>query len=223
MLPRPQFNMNEALSFGWKTTIDNWKFLIPVTFVYLLISSIPDALNTLKPSAAFSILIYLFSIALTIFFGAGSTRIGLAYIDNHAPELSMFWTTPINRLLTLFAVMIIIITAYFTGLMLLVIPGIYITMYLSQAQYLVIDTNATVGDALKRSGQLTRGVKLSLFSFALVCSAIAIAGILCLGVGILVALPVIALAQISVYRQLVASISEPIEVSQIAVEAPLVV
>ena len=223
MLPRPQFNMNEALSFGWKTTIDNWKFLIPVSFVYVLISAISEGLNAKQQNTPSTFFIFLLSAALTIFLAAGSTRIGLAYIDGHTPEWSMFWTTPINRLLTLFAVMIIVITAYFIGLIPLIIPGIYISMYLSQAQYLVIDTNGTVGEALKRSGQLTRGVKLSLFSFALICSAIAIAGILCLVVGILVALPVIALAQISVYRQLVASISEPIEVSQIAVEAPLVV
>ena len=223
MLPRPQFNMNEALSFGWKTTVDNWKFLIPVSFVYVLISAIPEGLNNMQQNTASTFFIYLLSAALSIFLAAGSTRIGLAYIDGHTPEWSMFWTTPINRLLTLFAVIVIINIASITGYILLVIPGIYIAMYLSQAKYLVIDTNATVGEALKRSGQLTKGIKLSLLSFALVCSAIIVAGILCLGVGILVALPVIALAQVSVYRQLVASISEPVEVSQIAVEAPLVV
>lgn len=209
MPPRPYFNMNEAFSFGSKTTLENWKFLVPVTLVWLIGSIMPiEVLESHNSGPSVNALGFLISSAIALFLTAGIIRISLAYVDGLTPGWSMFWTTPFNRLATLLAASLIAMVVVIIGYIPLIIPGIYLTYYFSQAKYLVIDGNTTMLGALKRSGELTRGVKLSLYGFGLVCGLIEMGGFLCFGIGILIALPIVVLAEAMVFRQLEASMSD---------------
>jgi uncharacterized membrane protein len=69
--------------------------------------------------------------------------------------------------------------------------------------YLIIDYKLKPIEALKYSAKITKGAKWKLLLLLMVFVLIAIAGFLCLGIGLLVALPLTTMILITAYRHLV--------------------
>lgn len=89
------------------------------------------------------------------------------------------------------------------GVILLVVPGIYLALKYQFTIQLIIDKNLGVMAAMKESARITNGNKMAILVFDLQCFGIVILGALAPGVGLLVALPTVELATIKVYRSLV--------------------
>lgn len=68
--------------------------------------------------------------------------------------------------------------------------------------FLVVDRGLGPLDALKTSMELTKGNRWPLFGFALLTALIVALGVLALGVGLLVAIPIVGLATAYAYRLL---------------------
>ena len=94
------------------------------------------------------------------------------------------------------------------GFLLLIVPGIIWGIKFQYYIYAIVDEDAGVMESLKRSSALTRGEKLNLFWYGLLCGLVGLLGALALCVGVLAAAPTIALASAYVYRRLVASDAE---------------
>lgn len=88
------------------------------------------------------------------------------------------------------------------GLILLVIPGIYFaTKYLFFA-FITAEEDPGILASLRRSAELTKGVKLKLFFFILACLLLQIAGVLVFGIGLLATVNIGSLAVAYIYTQL---------------------
>jgi len=90
------------------------------------------------------------------------------------------------------------------GLFLLLVPGIIWAIMFYLAAYLIVDKNIGPVEALKTSVELTRGLKWDLGVFASVILLVNIIGLVCLGVGLLITLPMTMLANVYIYRQVLA-------------------
>jgi uncharacterized membrane protein len=88
------------------------------------------------------------------------------------------------------------------GTILLIIPGIYWAVRYRFSMYAVIDEGLGPVDAIKRSGQLTRGVWWHLFLFYLVMIGINIIGTCLCIIGLLFAIPVMIVAEAYIFRSL---------------------
>ena len=88
------------------------------------------------------------------------------------------------------------------GLVLFIIPGIYLAIKYFFVLTLLIDKDLKIGEAFTQSAILTKDVKWKILGFWGVSILVAILGVLALGVGILIASPVIGLASIVMYRKL---------------------
>lgn len=139
---------------------------------------------------------------LSLFLAPGAIKICLAAIDGKSfgfkdlfSEGKYFFRFLLG---TILYVLIIL-----GGLILLVVPGIIWSFKYMLWPYLVVDENLSVTDAIKRSGQLTKGYKFKMFVMGLLLSLIAIAGIIALLVGYFIALPVIYLSLTIMYRTIV--------------------
>ncbi|MFC2011465.1 YciC family protein [Chloroflexota bacterium] len=86
------------------------------------------------------------------------------------------------------------------GLFLLIIPGIIFACKLAFTPYLVVDQKMEVIEAVKESWRMTNGYAWKVFLIGLLGIPISIAGLLCLGVGIIVAIMWITLASASLYH-----------------------
>ena len=88
------------------------------------------------------------------------------------------------------------------GLIALIVPGIYFALKYQFYAYLIVDKNLDVFGALKKSAEMTQGVKWKLFGFLLVLVGVNILGAIALLVGLLVTVPMSILAYVFVYRAL---------------------
>lgn len=88
------------------------------------------------------------------------------------------------------------------GLILLIIPGFIWALKYMFYPYLILDKGLGSVDAIKASAKLTDGVKWQLAGFFFLSILMGIIGVLCLVVGVLVAFPVIFIAQALIYRNL---------------------
>jgi uncharacterized membrane protein len=88
------------------------------------------------------------------------------------------------------------------GLLLLIVPGVIWGITYSFALFGVVDKQMSVKDALAFSKKITEGKKWALFVFGLVLLGINVLGVLCLGVGIIVSVPLSLLMTAIVYDEL---------------------
>ena len=184
-----------AFSYGWSELKKNFWYFIGLAVIMIILGSIGSGWR--EHRTYFNLVGFLINAWLT----CGLVRILLDYYDGKKRELTdiftqvqYFWRI---LLVNLFVGIIVCV-----GFILFIIPGIYLALRFQFVGYLVIDKNLAIGEAMKRSTELTRGIKGSLFLFALAMIGSIILGAICLGVGIFVAMPVVWLAHIYLYRKL---------------------
>jgi len=87
------------------------------------------------------------------------------------------------------------------GFIFFIIPGIYLALRFQLTITLIVDKNLGVFDAMRESSRLSQGIKLQILGFDFMILGVLLLGVLALGVGIFIALPVVWLAGVVVYRQ----------------------
>ena len=86
------------------------------------------------------------------------------------------------------------------GLVLLIVPGIIFACKLAFTPYLVVERKMEVIEAVKESWRMTNGYAWKVFLIGLLAIPISIAGLICFGVGIIVAIMWIRLTFASLYH-----------------------
>jgi uncharacterized membrane protein len=214
------FEIEEALSFGWKATKENLGFLIGTILLFWIICFVPVIFATiwwknngqgfaLSPE---SITYFVFRIVFWVLQAVmmmGLLKIILKLIDKGVPKIgdlfSCFHLFPRYFFSSILYLLIIL-----GGLILLIIPGIIFAIKYQFYLYFIVDKGQGAIDALKKSSQITKDVKLKLFLFGLVLIFINIAGLLCLLVGVLVSAPLTLISLAYVYRKLLAQVETPV-------------
>ena len=87
----------------------------------------------------------------------------------------------------------------FFGIALLVVPGIIFWCKLAFTPYLVMDRKMPAVDAIKESWRMTTGHAWKVFLIGLLAIPIGLAGLICVGVGIVISIMWISLAFASLY------------------------
>lgn len=114
-----------------------------------------------------------------------------------------------SRYLALLGTVVLTSIIVGVGFLLLIVPGIIASFGLMHAPMLVLDKGLGAADAIRASWEMMKGYKLDAFLLALSYMMIAIAGALALGVGLLVAIPVIAAASAAFYNRVLAANPPP--------------
>ena len=107
-----------------------------------------------------------------------------------------------SKFRNLFMTFLLYTLVILAGFILVIVPGIILLIALSPAFLLVIEDDLGPVAAIKAAWALTRGYKTKLFILGLVGLCLVIAGLLALGVGLLVAGPVAETAKIAAYREM---------------------
>lgn len=199
--------IRESLSYGWKETTSNIGFWI----ILMLISFVLSAVFSLPMQIAGSTLIYtifaILSFVVSIIVGIGVIKITLRAYDGKKPKLTeLFYYSKYFTNYFLATILYNLIVAI--GFILLIIPGIYWSIKYIYAPYLIVDKDLSITEAFKTSSQMTSKVKLQLILFYIVTAFVILLGFLAFGVGIIIAVPVIWLANAHVYRTLLKEVNK---------------
>lgn len=107
------------------------------------------------------------------------------------------------------------------GIIALIIPGIYLALRYGFFWYAIIDGHKGVFAAFHESARITHGVKWQLVLFGLASMGAILLGFFALGVGVLVAIPVVMLASAHLYRVLLNQAPETLESTETSVATPI--
>lgn len=197
------FPLKESLMYGWEKAKKFLVFFAPILIVILFINFITGSLDRSIPQdSTFARLIFtILGWAIGSVVSVGIIKISLAIVYDRTPEYSFFNPEP-KQILNFFVSSVLFGLAVGLGLILLVIPGIIFALKLQFYPYFLIDKNAGPFEALKRSWNLTRDIKLNLFLFWLCITGINILGILAFFVGLFWSIPTTQIATSYLYKKL---------------------
>lgn len=186
------FSIKEIMKKSFHKTKEHWWFLVTVTVFSLLIS-------LLEKNA---ILHYLFGTLSAIIL----TTISLAVTADEMPtwKKALKNFQPYTLPLKFFAVALIVDVVILIGFVLLVLPGIYLAIRFSYYQFYILEhPNLSIDDLIAGSFALTKGHFWRLFLFFATLALLNIAGLLLLGLGLFVTIPLSLIAGGYVYRKLI--------------------
>lgn len=197
-----KLSVSEALRFGWETFKKRPGILIGGFVGAMLVSGISSGILTPADEAnpgLVGVLMIIASVVIGILIEIGMLTFAIRAHDNiEKVEIKDLWNpAPLWwYILGQIAVGLTVLV----GFILLVIPGIIAMLGLLFSSYLIVDKKRGPIEAMKESWRITNGHKWQLLLFVLAIVGVNILGILALLVGLLVTVPVSALATVHVYR-----------------------
>lgn len=204
----PHFVKREAINFGYKVAKANIFYFVTIFVVLIFANIFFSIVQNLIAGQNQLLLSFVVTVAKTIFglvTGMGLIKIALMLVDKKKPQVSNILYT--KSLVNYFLVSLVSGAIILAGFILFIIPGIIFSIKLQFSTYLVVDKNMGVVDALKKSWNMTKGVKMNLFLLELLLLGINILGIMALIVGLIITVPLAMVAQAFVYRKLLAQVS----------------
>lgn len=180
------FSIGRSIQFGWTNTIQYFGFL----FLYQLVTSLIIGCFNFFGLPECMIRLLTMRIYLRVVDGGKATFMG-EDLDQSFPQF-----------LPLFGARILLFLLVLAGFILLIIPGIYWALKYQFVPYILVDQKCGIMDAFTLSSQLTKGKKWKLLGFNLTLFGIILLGILCFFMGLLIAVPLIGLAEAYIYREL---------------------
>lgn len=196
-------SIEASISWGWGAFRKNAELVIAievavvVTAVVMRVVSDGSRIHGWFFGFAMSIAYFV----VTMLVHLGAAKVALKLRDGQPVEFAnMFDSFAI--LPAFMAAAVLTHLAVTTGLMFLVIPGIVVAVRFGLFGFLVVDETLGPIEAIQRSIQLTRGAGLDLFFFGMLCAGINLLGLMALGIGVFVSIPVTVLAAAHVYRTL---------------------
>jgi uncharacterized membrane protein len=192
-----------AFSHGWQTMKKYFIELLIVVFVLILLSLPMGIANSFVNNETFSYTSFTF---FTIAYGLivlGPLSYGVRWIFLKAARKELFKTYDMfmafQNIWNVVFANILVSVIVGIGIALLIVPGIIFACRLAFVPFIVMDQKLEAVEAIKKSWEMTKGYSWTIFGMAVMSFFIAIAGLICLGVGIFPAIIWIESAFASLY------------------------
>ena len=202
MTPR-DFSIGNAIGFGWNTALRKLGFFIVTLLVIAVLTSIPGVLSNWlgRDDDGIAVLFSLVQTVIGIIVTMGLINICLHFVDGQNARLGDLFE-PAPQFLNFLVANVLAGLAVMIGLILLILPGIYLAVKLQFFGYPIVDRGVGPIDALKESFAITNGVFWKVLLFDVLATLIVIAGAIAFGVGLFVAIPLVEVATAFIYRRL---------------------
>jgi hypothetical protein len=188
--------ISEYIGSGWKTFKKNPAGFVGFTLVAFLINIAIAKVSQSVPLESF--ISFLISGPLN----AGFLIVAFKLLKNRATTFGDFFRG-FNNYLPLFLVSLVSSVVIAIGFLLLIIPSIYLAVAYIFALPLVLEKKMNFWDGMEFSRKLISKNWFSFLGFAFVLVLLNLAGVLLLGVGLLVTIPISACAIAAAYADIV--------------------
>jgi uncharacterized membrane protein len=197
------FSVGDAIGVGWERFTQYPGILIgSLLFVQIISLGLTFLPGLLGDQPALVLVYNLIALFVLMGLTVGFVQLLISAHDNSHPHFTQLFSGFDKRLLSFFAAALLVGVAVALGLVLLIIPGVYLLLGLFFWQYPIVEDSLGPVEAMKYSWRITKGGRLNLLGFLAVSFFINMVGLVLLGVGLLVSAPTTALATVYIYRQL---------------------
>lgn len=197
-----EVSAEEILELSWKSYRENWK-LLTVASAILISIYLGILLCVLGIVRGYngSALALLFFLAFVAIVQLGFIKILLNITGNKPAVLKqLFGKHNLSVRYLIGTIGYTIMTLI--GLCLLIVPGVLYAIRYSMWGFLLVNKDLDLVDSFKESKRITQGSKKDLFSLYLVLLGCNVVGVLLLGAGLLISLPISLLIVAYAYRKL---------------------
>lgn len=168
------FDPIDPIRYGWNTLRSNLQFFFVLMITVAVLYNLPSLvwMFILSGAAAYdtSVIITIFALIVIVsvviyqVIELGLLDIALSFRDGSSPQIGdLFRQYPL--FLKFLVASIIYSMMVFFGLMLLMVPGIYLALKYQLYGYIIVDRGLGPIEALKESSRMTAGAIMSLFVF----------------------------------------------------------
>jgi uncharacterized membrane protein len=194
-------SIGAAIKHGWVLYKAHWSALSASLLVLVILQSVAGNHGGYNHMTGLTILIAILAWVAVTIVKIGWLKMTLMIEEGGKPK----WTE-IFAHAELFVKFAIASFLYALGtgvfMILLIIPGIYFALKYAFVPILVIDTELGILESFKRSSEMTDGHKWKLLALFIVLVLLTVLGAIVFVVGLIVAIPVSALAYAHIYRLL---------------------
>jgi hypothetical protein len=136
---------------------------------------------------------------LSTFLSLGAARIGLNLVSGKEVAVGMLFCEG-RKLLRAIGASILFGLAVAIGILLLIVPGIYIALRYGQYMVAIVDRDLGIFESFSYSSALTTNNRLLLLGLWVLSALIVLAGLIACGVGLIFAIPMVWLTSMVAYR-----------------------
>ena len=197
-----RLDIGEAVSYGWNSMKENVGFFVLVFLIFWVVEGVFYGIGTaFIKYPAITIVLYVIGWLLAIFIQMSVVNITLRLNKKGEPDFKDIYSAgPYFGKFILAAILYGLLVL--AGLILCVIPGIYWAIKYHFFGYFIIDQNMDPLDALKRSGEITKGSMWNLLLLFIIFIGITFVGAILCGIGLLFSTPIVVMATVFAYRRL---------------------
>lgn len=203
-----KFQISEVLATSWKALKSQIWVLVGLLIGYTIISGIISSFTSPSDPMDFfsirSIIGWIIALIIGGLFSMGYIKNLFQTLDGIEPQFSAYGQQA-PKLLTFIIANIIYSIIVIVGLIIFIIPGIYLAIRLQFFMAFIVQENAGIMESLRMSWNITKGNAMQLFLLSLAMIGITIVGLILLIVGIFVAVPLCYMMYCYVFRKLYAN------------------
>jgi len=201
------FSIKTLFNGAWADYKKTWKLFILIGIIFMLVGLASNLAIGIDPYTGLpqgSPIIGILGWALQMFLGLGFIRFLLHIVDGKKYELEDIFKGPqsVMHLVSFAVVTVLYGSIVGLGTLLFVVPGLIALVGLTFAQYIVAEQKAGIFESFQHSWSMTEGSRWKIFWLMIVIVLFNILGVLALGVGLLITIPVTYLISAHLYRTL---------------------
>lgn len=194
---RSNGSVTDSYGIGWEMFTSNFWILTGAAFIYSLIEGITEIEDKEGSVALLSMLFGLLisapiGMSFSWMFLKCARREHFTLSDMFAVFGRNYWQAVGGHIVRSILTVV--------GFLLLIIPGIIVTVRLSFMDYLIIDRKMGAIEAMKESWEMTRGHGWTIFFMGLMAIPIILLGLLCFIIGVVAAMALIKSAYAILYH-----------------------
>lgn len=199
----------ESWQEGWKVFKNNWLIVIYATLIPAIVSMILEAIQKqVKEGMQIGVILVLLGLLyfvgrflLSMLMNLGVLKIQLDVTKGLKPGYKTLFSGQ-GIYWKFIGATVLYSLVVLGGLILLIIPGIYLAIRYLFVPYLIVDKNLTIGEAFAKSTEMTKGKKWSILGFLILTVIFSLLGLIVLVVGVFVTSAIGYLAIVNLYRKL---------------------
>ena len=206
------WSLGDVVEVAWQSTKRAWRPILFAQVIALAFQYLPDLARGAavglqiigegsEADVAWNGVNTILGVLITAFFQAGLARVHLAAARGEVPELAdVLRGGP--RFLSMLGMSLLYNIAIALGLVLLVVPGIVAWIGFQFADLYIVDCGMGAITAMGASWNVTKGHRMALLTFNVAGVVIMLLGLLACGVGAIVALAVVRIAEAVIYLRI---------------------
>lgn len=210
----PKFMISEVFGTSWKHTKSQIWVLVGLFIGFSILSMIVTLFGMpAQGSIVGRVIVQIVSLLISCIFMLGYVKNIFQALDGEEPQFSAYGQQS-RKIITYLIANILFSIAVCIGMVLLIIPGIYLYLRLQFFTAFIVEEDCGIIESLQKSWNMTQGQTLPLFLLLLTMIGTAIVGCILFFVGLFVAVPLIYMMQCYTFRKL-NTISTEEEVQQL--------